>query len=167
MLTLQPANPKLVKLWRNRALRATVGSSSVLGLTKLVQGQFSQDLLSRFPEYQTFLSAAVAISVITALFLTLIPKVISLSFAQVGAVTSLIFISYSLAGIFFSAYLLPAFLVIMVLAVVVMVLVFGQSLAYFLREKAYADFAVGTIMVVGASSVCLYPLYLIVRAHWQ
>lgn len=166
MLTLQPANPKLVSWWRNFNL-GMAGASGLLALVDKVKHIFPQELLVRFPYYESFLYASVAISFITGLFLILIPKVLTLSFAQVGAVTSLVFIGYSLMGIFFSASLLPVFITIMTLAILVMVLVFGESLLYFLRRKAYVDFAIGSLMVIAASFVCLYPLYLLLTKTYQ
>ena len=57
------------------------------------------------------------------------------------------------------------FFVIMSMGILIMVLVFGESLAFFLRRKAYADLVLGAVFVLAATFICAYPLYLIVHPY--
>jgi hypothetical protein len=158
MFALEPANPDVVSRWRNFAF-ANVGLSSAIGIATQVNRVFPKEMLERFPQHSALMYAAFAIALISALFLTIVPKVISVSFAQLGALTSLLYIGYSLAGIFLS--LMPVFYALMGLAILVMILVFSQSIAFFARRKAYADLALGLVFIAAAVFFCSYPLYML------
>lgn len=168
MLSLQPANPAVIATWRTYALSTTVvsGAMTLAGLVNVIRNLFPETLLRRFPEYDIYIYAAIAISLMSAIFLTLIRKVITVSFAQLGAITSLVYLFYALAGIFVGE-LLPVFFVIILLAILIIVLVFGESLAFFKRRRAYADLAIGSLFVVATVFICSYPLYLIVRSAFS
>jgi hypothetical protein len=160
MLGLQPANPEVIKKWRTFALANAGASGALGGIVPIIKRIFPQAVLGRFPDYEIFIYAAIGISLITVFFLLMIPKVIALSVAQIGGITSLIYISYSLAGIFLPS-LLPVFLAIMILAILIMIIVFGESLNYFLRQRAYYDFIIGCISVIVGVFACSYPIYLL------
>jgi hypothetical protein len=106
---------------------------------------------------------AVAVSLLGGLLLLLTDKVIALSFAQLAAFTGWVYIGYALIGIFWTS-LLPAFITLMALAILVIVVIFGESLFYYRRQRAYGDMALGAVMVVAAAFICSYPLYVIVRS---
>jgi hypothetical protein len=162
MLGWEQANPSIVKKWRAWCLTEAAASGGLLGLTKLIQRLFPEEILGRLPDYEIYIHAALAISLITVLFLTMIPKIITLSFAQLGTITSMVYLGYSFAGIFITS-LLPVFFVIMTLAIVIMTIVFWQSIVYFKQEKAYVDLVVGCISLIGTAFVCVYPMYLLTK----
>jgi hypothetical protein len=157
VLALWPAPPRVRTKWRGFAF--TTGGLSALLV--LVRSKFPEDLLRRFPEYENFIYAALAISIISALFLVVIDKVIAVSFAQLGSITSLLYIGYALFGIF-SGPLLPVFAALMIMAMLVMLVIFGQSLAFVRSEGTTVDLALGVIMLMAALFMCAYPLYQII-----
>jgi hypothetical protein len=162
MLSLEPANPEVVKKFRLWGLGNAAASGGLLGIVEVVKKIFPAAVLGRVPDYEVYIYAAIAISLITVLFLTMIPKVITLSFAQLGVITSMVYIGYSLAGIFI-AKLIPVFFALMALAILIMVIVFGQSLSYYKFQKAYSDFVVGCVTVLVTVFACAYPLYILAR----
>jgi hypothetical protein len=165
MLSLRPANPAVVARWRAIALGAGAasGGMSIIGtMIGNVQGTFPDWLLQRYPEYQSFMYAAVAFSLVGGGLLLMVDKVIAVSFAQLGAVTGWVYIGYALVGVF-STILLPVFVVFMACSILVVIFLFGPSLVYFLRLGAYADMALGGVLFLAAMFMCAYPLYVILQ----
>ena len=121
MLSLQPANPATIKWWRNFAF-ANAGTSGLLGVVNVIHKIFPVKRLRNFPDYESFIYVAFAIAIITGLFLLILNKVIAVSFAQLGGITSLVYIGYSLIGIF-SPTLLPVFYAYISVAVLVIIIV--------------------------------------------
>src|SRR5205823_5844919 len=108
MLALTPANPNVRNVW----LRFAFGTGGLSAIMALIRQTFPAEILQRFPEYDTFIYAALAISLISALLLVMINKVITVSLAQLGSITSLLYVGYAIFGIF-SASLVPVFAVLM------------------------------------------------------
>jgi hypothetical protein len=158
MLALAPANPAVRRTW----LKFAFGAGGISAAMALAKQTFPEELLRRFPEYDTFIYAALAVSFITALLLLAVNKVITVSLAQLGSITGLLYIGYALFGIF-SASLAPVFVVLMILTMLVIIMVFSQSVLYYLHEHAYADVACGLIFLTGAMFMCAYPLYVLIR----
>jgi hypothetical protein len=158
MLALTPANPAARKTW----LRFAFGTGGISAVMAVVKQMFPAEILQRFPEYDTFVYAALAISLISALLLYAINKVITVSLAQLGSITGLLYIGYALFGIF-SGSLVPVFAVLMILTMAVMILVFGESLLHYKHEHAYADMVFGLIFLSAAIFMCAYPLYILIR----
>ena len=94
MLSLQPANPGSHRDVAKVGVLMGVASGALIlaGDINVVRGLFPGHHFNDFREYDVYIYAALAISVISGAFLILIRKVIAVSFAQLGAITSLIYI---------------------------------------------------------------------------
>ena len=157
MLSVQRANPAVVKRWLHWAFGAA-GASGLLTVVNLIHQIFPEQRLQHFADYESFIYAAFAIALLTALFLSATDKVIAVSLAQVGAMMSLLYIGYSLVGIFVGAFM-PVYYVIMVLGIIVMIVIFGQSIGFLHRYGTTGDVALGLIFLVGAIFGGAYPLF--------
>jgi hypothetical protein len=162
MLALEPANQAVVKKSLYFAY-GMAGLSGIIGVAKRVTDIFPPDVLGRFPQHEMFLYGAFAIALISALLLTFEPKVITVSFAQVGALTGLLWIGYVLVGVFIGD-LLPVFYAWMLVGILILVLLFSRSMVFYYRNGSYADLLLGMIFIGLAAFSCSYPLYLL-AAH--
>lgn len=157
MLSVQPANPAIVRKWRYWGF-GTAGASGLLTVVNRMHQIFPAQRLQNFPDYESFIYAALAIALVTALFLWATDKVIAVSLAQVGAMMSLLYIGYSFVGIFVGAFM-PVYYVIMVLGIIVMIVVFGQSIGFLHKYGTTLDVAVGLIFLAGGIFGGAYPLF--------
>src|SRR5436190_13438177 len=152
MLANSPA-PAHVRI---KSLGFVFAAGGISGLLVFVRNNFPEDVLSRFPEYNIFIYAALAISLVSVIFLLMMDKLVAVSFAQLGAITSLLYIGYALFGIF-AGPLVPVFAVLMTLGMIIVLVVFGQSLAFLKREGTNADVALGIAFLGGALFMCAFP----------
>jgi hypothetical protein len=157
MLTLEPAAPAMVSRWRYWAF-GTAGTSGLLSLAGEIHSIFPAERLQHFADYESFIFVAFAIALITGLFLLVTDKVIAVSFAQLGATMSLLYIGYSLVGIFAGAFM-PVFYIVMALGILLMAVVFGQSIQFLRRYGRTADVILASIFLLGALLGGAFPLY--------
>ena len=157
MLSIQPANPAKVKEWRYWAF-GSAGASGLLTVVNGIHRIFPAERLQNFADYESFIYAAFAIAFISGLFLLATNKVIAVSFAQVGAMLSLLYIGYSVVGIFVKAFM-PVYYVIMVLGVVVIIVIFGESIGFLRKYGTTGDVALGLLFLTGAIFGGTYPLF--------
>jgi hypothetical protein len=160
MLALEPANQAVVRKSLYFAFGMAGLSGGIIGVAKKITDIFPPDVLARFPQHEMFLYGAFGIALISALFLTFEPKVITVSFAQVGALTGLLWIGYSLVGVFIGD-LLPVFYAWMLVGILILVLLFSRSIVFYYRNGSYADLLLGIIFIGLAAFSCSYPLYLL------
>jgi hypothetical protein len=158
-LSLSPANPAQVKTWLVVAGLAS-GGPGILSIGLLVKAirQAIPDnyILTRF------VIMALAAAIITALPLAVFKKVISVSFAQLGSATSVVYLGFSLSGAFQADYRGVITAILLLMDVVLLVL-FSSGLSFLNREGERSDVFLGLFMLIVFLGVWLYPILVIWR----
>src|SRR5262245_3972004 len=117
-LSLFPANPKEVRRWRIRSgISAAASAGSVGALAAGLRHVFMPAMLN-----DQFIYMALAISFVTGAPLLAFPLVLCVSLAELGFATSLMYLAYSLLGVFLPGYRLILTAVTISVAIVFCVL---------------------------------------------
>ena len=140
---LAPANKEIVKTWRTWS-GITVGGQMATSVGTLVAR--AGEVLPAGVLHEQFLHMALAIAFVTALPLAVFPRVISVSLAQMGVATSLMYIGYAFTGAFPPGYELVITAILSLVAFVFLILFFSGSL-YLYREKCWSDLFVGSLLL--------------------
>lgn len=157
-LSLFPANPQEVRRWRilsGVSVGASAGSLGVLvsRLRHLVPAGMLQE---------QFIYMALAIAFITGLPLYAFSRVLCVSLAELGFATSLMYLAYSLLGVFPPNYRLILTIVVIVVACVFLVL-FKSGASFFRELQSMSDFWLAVVQLFIFFCLWLYPLYYIWR----
>jgi hypothetical protein len=153
-LSLQIANPEVVRAWRMRA-GLTVGGAGVLSIGTLVKQM--RALVPEGALQEHFIYMALAIAFVTALPLTTFPRVLSVSVAQLGFATSLMYLGYSLLGVFLPDYRL-VLNALLILVAFVFIVIFSSGPVYYYKERSWSDLALGVGNLFVFIGLWLYPL---------
>lgn len=151
-LLFSPGNPRLIKRWLIAAGVNTMGTTvmSIPDITASVK-----TLVPEADEH--FLHMAVAVAILTALPLIAFKKVLSISIAQFGVATSIIFIGYALRPVFSSQNSMDFFLMIVVVIFAIF-LMFLTVIAHFYRERSWGDLSIGVVIYALVVSTWISPL---------
>ena len=125
---LEAVNPRKVKDWSRWGYVGT-GTSGILLAIRYLQHLVPESLLGRFPNYETYFWAALALAFLPTMFLKAVPKIIFLSIAELGVIASFFYIAYSLTGIFIGELLL-VFVTYVIILFIGMIIVFSEGLKY-------------------------------------
>ncbi len=154
-----PVAQQVARRWRTLSGISSGASAagSITVLTKQVHHLLPAKLID---ENLVYISLAFAF--ITALPLRVSQVVISLSLAQLGFTTSLMYLAYSLHGAFPPNYL-PALRAVVVVVALAFSIIFLRGVRFFLRpqNRSISDFWLAVVILVVFICLWLFPLYYI------
>jgi hypothetical protein len=163
-LNLEPVNPDVVKSWLIRC-GITAGGAGMISVSTLVdriRELFPQAVLIQLPNYEQFLYMAVGIAFITGLPLLIFPKVLTLSFAQMGFAASLLYLGYSLLGVFIRGFeIVPR--ILLVLMALIFAVLFSDGLRFAYRDKSWSDFWKDLAILLLFIVIWMLPIWVIWR----
>jgi hypothetical protein len=159
-LNLQAVNPSVTRAWLIRC-GVTVGGTGIISVTTLVdriRHLFPVEFLLRLSNYEQFIYMALGIAFVTALPLTMFRVVVSLSFAQMGFASSLLYLGCSILGVFIYGYKVILMILLIIMAgIFELAFSVGPRFAY--GEKKWSDFTLGLGLQVVFLGVWLFPLW--------
>lgn len=158
-LLLQDADELKARKWLTWSGLITGGQgvTSVSALITRIKGLLPEHLVL---EQFTFMALAIAIA--TVLPLAAFRKVISVSLAQLGVATSLMYLGFSLTGAFQAEYRIVITMVLILVATVFFVL-FYSGIQFIYRQGRWSDFFLGVLLLLSFAALWLYPIW----AMWR
>jgi hypothetical protein len=163
-LSTADANPSAANKWIALAgvTTATTGAVSLATIIDRIKVIFPAKVLELLPNYQQYIYLALALAFITALPITFVKKVICLSLAELGFVSSLLYLSCALFGVFANGFE-KIVLVVALLMILVFLVIFSSGFSYEIHEQKWSDFGLELAMLLIFLGIWLYPLIKIWR----
>lgn len=158
-LSTAPANSRVAKKWLAFAGANTVTSGAVTLSTVIdqIKNIFPESVLKQLPNYEQFFYLALGIAFVAALPLLFIRKVVCVSLAQLGFVSSLLYLTCALGGVFAHGFE-KVLLILLVVMVGVFIVLFIPGISFAIRQKSWSDVVLGIGLLLVFVIVWVYPL---------
>lgn len=148
-LSLMPANPTEVKHWLRWAWGTTIvtGAVSIGTLVESLRRLFPEQILSRLPNYEDYFYMALAFALISSLPLLAWARVVTLQLTKLGLATGLLYLGFSLSGVFLPRFR-PAFYLLVAAVAFVFLLIFYTEVRFYWHEKSWSDVVLKLCLLV-------------------
>ncbi len=153
-LSRLPANSTIANKWKVGCGSSVLGNGGVSVSSQIdsIKDMFPPELIDNELMYIAF-----AISLITSLPLFLSSKVLTVSIAQLGVATSIVFIACSMHGVFGEGYF-KVFIAAIIILIIVLFITFFDGIEDALRQKSWSDLILRGTIVLIFLSIHIYAL---------
>jgi len=154
-MSLATANRKQVWKWRIGS-GCVVGASGAMSLDTVVDRL--RHILPAGQINEQFIAMALIIAFVTGLPLFAFPRVVTVSLAQLGFATGLVYIGYSVLEVFRPQYDVVLIAVVLIVALVLLI-VFSSGILYYHREKSRSDECLAVVSLLLFVTLWTYPSF--------
>ena len=158
-LSLATANDSVVKRWLivSGVATGTPGVVTIASLTKIIGNLIPKEYVN-----SRYVTIALIIGFVTGLSLALFKKVLCVSFAQLGAATSAVYLGFALTGAFQPEFRAVITAIVVMLDLVFLVL-FSSGLSFMAKQRSPSDVALGILLLLIFLSTWLWPIWVMWR----